>query len=91
MYADEKLFTTSSVQCSLRADTDRWDREAENLPDGPGWSRAREIVEEYPKMRLYLMSWYLPSPPHDIPEERYRLLHKPIFFHDLDFLRPADA
>ena len=91
MYADEKLFTTSSVQCSLRADTDRWDREAENLPDGPGWSREREIVEVYPKMRLYLMSGYLPSPPHDIPEERYRLLHKPISFHDLDFLRPADA
>lgn len=59
-----------------------------NLPDGPGWTKAREIAEVYPDMRLYLMSGYQPSPPQDIPEERYRLLHKPISFSDLDFLRP---
>lgn len=62
-----------------------------NLPDGPGWSKAREIVDVYPKLRLYLMSGYQPAPPLDIPEERYRMLHKPISFHDLDFLRPLST
>ncbi|MGB4771828.1 MAG: response regulator [Chitinophagaceae bacterium] len=62
-----------------------------NLPDGPGWTKARELTDAYPNMRLYLMSGYQPSPPHDIPEERYRLLHKPISFNDLDFLRPPES
>lgn len=62
-----------------------------NLPDGPGWSRAREISTLNPDMHVYLMSGYQPSPPHDLPEGSYRLLHKPISFHDLDFLRQGNS
>lgn len=58
-----------------------------NLPDGAGWNRAKEIFDVYPHMRLYLMSGYQPVAPRDLPAEQYRVLHKPISFQDLDFLQ----
>jgi DNA-binding NtrC family response regulator len=57
-----------------------------NLPDGTGWTRASDILNNYPGIRLFLMSGYQPSMPNDLPAESYTLIQKPISFIDLDYL-----
>lgn len=57
-----------------------------NLPDGIGWDKIGEILEQHPGIRIYLMSGYQPNLPESIPSEAYSIIQKPISFRDLDFL-----
>ena len=57
-----------------------------NLPDGIGWKKAKDILEQYPGISLYLMSGYQPNLPEDLPADKFKVIQKPISFSDLEFL-----
>lgn len=57
-----------------------------NLPDGTGWTQATSILDNYPGIRLFLMSGYQPGLPKDLSSDSYTVIQKPISFSDLDFL-----
>jgi len=57
-----------------------------NLPDGIGWNKAKEIMNHHPRLSLYLMSGYQPNVPDDLPTDKFKVIQKPISFADLDFL-----
>jgi DNA-binding NtrC family response regulator len=55
-----------------------------NLPDGVGWTLAAQLVIDYPKMFIVLISAFHPSVPNMPENAHYKLIEKPISMADLD-------
>jgi len=49
-----------------------------NLPDGSGWEIAQQIVQQYPNIRLYLISAYTSSKDFNNDKENIKIWEKPI-------------
>lgn len=55
-----------------------------NLPDGEGWSMVEEIIDDFPEMKLFLMSAYNERPEITKKRKNIKFWEKPISITDLD-------
>ena len=55
-----------------------------NLPDGLGWDRTSNLVEQRPGMQVYLISAYHPMIPSLRDNSQVNIIEKPISLNDLD-------
>ncbi len=55
-----------------------------NLPDGQGWSHIDEIIEDYPKLRIHLISAYHQKSDNMQTKPNVTVWEKPISMHHLN-------
>jgi len=54
-----------------------------NLPDGIGWEKAADLLEQYPALQVHLISAYQPDAPSGT-QAAFKVWEKPLTLKELD-------
>lgn len=54
-----------------------------NLPDGIGWEKAADLIQDYPALQVHLISAYRPDAPDNM-SGGFKVWEKPLTLRELD-------
>jgi DNA-binding NtrC family response regulator len=57
-----------------------------NLPDGLGWEKAPQLLDNYPALTIHLISAFHPSIPEHVDTQRLHIIEKPFSQQQLNAL-----
>ena len=55
-----------------------------NLPDGLGWEKAPQLLDNYPTLTIHLISAFRPTMPDELDGSKLTIWEKPISLKALD-------